>query len=104
MNAKTLLAILAIVIAALVIGPRLQKDTTPSHAAATTNTTVTAAPSTTAPISAPSAPGAAVPGKAAAVPANDVLDYDTLMRTISEHPDEIKSLRSRKMPPAQCSK
>jgi cell division protease FtsH len=114
MNAKTLLAIIAIVIAALVIGPAIQHGTTPSQTAITS----TNVPGATAPavsgtpsnavagapgsnVSAPAAttsgtPSASAPGKAAAVPANDVVDYDALMRTISDKPNEIKSLTFKK--------
>ncbi len=98
MNTKTLFAILAIVIAALVIGPRLTHDSTPQQTVSTStkasDTTGTAASGTATP--ATGTPAATAPGKTAAKPADDVLDYDTLMRTIANDPNEIKSLSFKK--------
>jgi len=74
MNAKTLFAILAIVIAALVIGPRLQPDT-----ASQAGTTVTQ-----------------VDGKTVTVPKDDVINFDSLMTTLSANPKDVTELTYRK--------
>jgi cell division protease FtsH len=97
MNTKTLLAILAIVIAAIVIGPRLSHDSTPTQAVATssskadTNGTSVASPAN------PAAGSSTVKAPATpAKPADDVISYDTLMQTIQTEPTEIKSVTFKK--------
>jgi len=107
MNAKTLLAIIAIVIAALVIGPAIQHGTTPSQTAITQHKcawchrpcrfwyptqTLGRRPGSTAsvPMGRPAqryhvcTPSASAPGEGLLqVPANDVVRLRRVMRTIS---------------------
>ncbi|MBS2006919.1 MAG: AAA family ATPase [Cyanobacteria bacterium SZAS TMP-1] len=75
MNPKTLLAILAIVIAALVLGPRLQPDTGVNHKGAAVTQ---------------------VDGKPVKVPADDVVGFDALMKTLSDNPKDVTALTYRK--------
>ena len=74
MNAKTLFAILAIVIAALVIGPRLQPDT-----ASKAGTTVTQ-----------------VDGKTVTAPKDDIVGFDSLLGTLRDNPKDVTSMTYRK--------